>query len=192
MRQIFSLSELVNELQTNEAVWLLLIKKGSEQSECAFKNYTEASKSINDQHFLVADVHEVHDIHPEYQITTVPSLLEFRQSALTNVFKGCHQEQQFRAILENAIFVAKNLDNGKSARNVIVYTTPTCSWCTTLKRHLDHNNVRYREIDIAKDTNAAEAMVRKSGQQGVPQTEVNGQMVVGFDRDRLNRLLEIN
>jgi len=44
---------------------------------------------------------------------------------------------------------------------------------------------------VSKDQKAAEAMVRKSGQLGVPQTEINGQMIVGFDRDRINRLLEI-
>ena len=53
------------------------------------------------------------------------------------------------------------------------------------------HQVRYREINVASDTAAAEAMVRKSGQQGVPQTEINGQMIVGFDKNRINQLLEI-
>lgn len=49
----------------------------------------------------------------------------------------------------------------------------------------------YHEVDASKDQKAAEVMVMKSGQQGVPQTEINGQVVVGFDKSRLNRLLEI-
>ena len=53
------------------------------------------------------------------------------------------------------------------------------------------HQVSYREINVAADTSAAEAMVRKSGQQGVPQTEINGQMIVGFDKPRINQLLEI-
>jgi glutaredoxin-like YruB-family protein len=74
---------------------------------------------------------------------------------------------------------------------VTVYTTPTCTWCTTLKTYLDQQGVRYQEVNVAADTSAAEAMVRKSGQQGVPQTEINGQMIVGFDKPRINQLLEI-
>ncbi len=191
MRQVHSFKDLQNEMQTSDVVWLLLIKKGSEQSDCAMKNYVEAEKEIAGHLFLFADVAQVRDIHPEFQVSSVPSLLEFRNGTLSNIFKGCHQAEQFSAIFENAIFVAKSSDQGKPFKSVIVYTTPSCSWCTTLKRHLDVNQVRYREVDVSKDQKAAEAMVRRSGQQGVPQTEINGQMIVGFDRDRINRLLEI-
>jgi glutaredoxin-like YruB-family protein len=87
--------------------------------------------------------------------------------------------------------VAGQSADEKPAKNVTVFTTPTCSWCTTLKRHLDAHQIRYREVDVSKDQKAAEAMVRRSGQQGVPQTDINGQMIVGFDRERINRLLDI-
>ena len=49
----------------------------------------------------------------------------------------------------------------------------------------------YSEINVSKDQNAAEAMVRKSGQQGVPQTDINGTMVIGFDKVKINKLLGI-
>jgi glutaredoxin-like YruB-family protein len=191
MKQVLSLKQFQDELKTSGSVWLLLVKSGSEQSECAQKNFSDAVAHLSGHHFFVADVNEVRDIHPEYNINSVPSLIEFRDGQLINVIKGCHQPAQFKAIFENAIFVSKNQEEGKPVRNVIVYTTPTCSWCTTLKRHLDIHQVRYREVDVSKDQKAAEAMVRKSGQQGVPQTEINGQIIVGFDRDRINRLLEI-
>lgn len=192
MRKVKTLDELEIEIKSNDSVWLLLIKSGSELSECASANIADAIKDIRNQVFLVADVKETKDIHSEYGITTVPSLLEFKNAKLVNVIKGCHQSEHFRAILENVIFVAASSEESKNAKNVIVYSTPTCSWCTTLKRHLDAHQVKYREIDVSKDQKAAEAMVRKSGQQGVPQTEINGKMIVGFDRNRLNRLLEIN
>lgn len=192
MRKIKTLDELEIEIKTNDSVWLLLIKSGSELSECASANIADAIKDIRNQVFLYADVNETRDIHSAFGITSVPSLLEFKNAKLANVIKGCHGSAHFAAIFENTIFVAKSSENGKSAPSVVVYTTPSCSWCTTLKRHLDNFHVKYREIDVSKDQKAAEAMVRKSGQQGVPQTEINGQMIVGFDRNRLNRLLEIN
>ena len=191
MKQVHSFNQFQEELNAGGSVWLLLVKTGSEQSDCALRNYAVAVGQIEGHQFCYADVNGVRDIHPAYSISSVPSLIEFRGHQLVNVYKGCHQPAQFKAIFENAIFVSKNQEEGKPVRNVIVYTTPTCSWCTTLKRHLDIHQVRYREVDVSKDQKAAEAMVRKSGQQGVPQTEINGQIIVGFDRERINRLLEI-
>ncbi|NCB09153.1 MAG: NrdH-redoxin [Bacteroidia bacterium] len=192
MRRIASLQELKDEIKTNENVWLLLFKKGSEQSDCAFRNFEKAGLNVSAVVLCVADVNEVRDIHPEYQIISVPSLLNFEKGELKNIVKGCHQPEQFSSIFEKVAFVPKSGTVDKPLKTVTVYTTPSCSWCTTLKRHLDVHGIRYREINVAADQKAAEEMVRKSGQQGVPQTDINGQMIVGFDRVRINTLLGIN
>jgi glutaredoxin-like YruB-family protein len=192
MKKIASLQELKDEIKTNENVWLLLFKKGSEQSDCAFRNFEKAALNVTAVVLCIANVNEVRDIHPEYKINSVPSLLNFEKGELKNIVKGCHQPEQFSAIFEKVAFVAKLGAEDKPQKNVTVYTSPTCSWCTTLKRHLDVHGVKYREINVATDQKAAEEMVRKSGQQGVPQTDINGQMIVGFDRVRINTLLGIN
>jgi glutaredoxin 3 len=75
--------------------------------------------------------------------------------------------------------------------SVIVFTTPTCSWCRVVKQHLKKNNIRYKEIDVTKDDRAARDMVRKTGQQGVPVTLINNRPIVGFDKEKINRLLNI-
>ncbi|PLX14769.1 MAG: NrdH-redoxin [Salinivirgaceae bacterium] len=72
-----------------------------------------------------------------------------------------------------------------------MYTTPTCTYCTSLKNYLNDKSVSYTEIDVSKDHQAAEEMVKRSGQQGVPQTVINGQVVIGFDRAKINQLLNI-
>lgn len=192
MIQILNLNELTSTIQSNENVWLLLYKKGSEQSDCAIDSFRKATVQPGKSVLCFADVNEVRDIHPEFKITSVPSLLHFENGKLKNVVKGCHRPEQFKVIFEKSVFVAVAGGEKKKQKNVTVYTTPTCSWCTTIKRHLDENNIRYREINVAADQKAAEAMVRKSGQQGVPQTEINGQIVVGFDKTKINSLLEIN
>jgi glutaredoxin-like YruB-family protein len=192
MKKISNIHELKNELQSNETGWLLLYKKGSDQSDCAFENFLEAEKKVNEGILLNADVNEVRDIHPEYGITSVPSLLHFENGVLKNVIKGCYKSEQFNAIFEKVSFVATTSGENKSQRRVTVYTTPTCTWCNTIKRHLNEHGVKYREIDVSVNQNAAEEMVRKSGQRGVPQTDINGQIVVGFDKTRLNSLLGIN
>lgn len=192
MKGIASLDILKKELELNETVWLLLYKKGSSQSNCAYENFSKAESLSKDVVLCYADVNEVRDIHPEYKITSVPSLLNFEKGQLKNIVKGCYQPQQFSAIFEKSAFIASETGDKKPQKNVTVYTTPTCTWCNTIKRHLQEHGVRYHEIDVSADQKAAEEMVRKSGQQGVPQTDINGQIIVGFDKNRINSLLGIN
>jgi glutaredoxin-like YruB-family protein len=72
---------------------------------------------------------------------------------------------------------------------VKVYTTPTCPWCMRVKQFLDERNIPYEEYNVAEDPIRAEEMIQKSGQMGVPVIEVDGEIVVGFDRPRLEELL---
>lgn len=192
MKQISNIKDLKYELKLNGNVWLLLYKKGSEQSDCALSNFEKVAEKETNDLLCYADVNVVRDIHPEYKISSVPSLLQFENGLLKNVIKGCHKPEQLNAIFDKSVFVAAGSHDEKPRKNVTVYTTPTCSWCTTVKRHLQENGIHYREVNVAADQKSAEEMVRKSGQQGVPQTEINGQIVVGFDKTRINSLLGIN
>jgi len=74
---------------------------------------------------------------------------------------------------------------------VIVFSTPTCSWCTTVKQYLKKNNISFRSIDITKDERAAKDMIRRTKQQGVPVTLINNRPVIGFNKRELNNLLNI-
>ncbi len=168
---------------------MLLYKSGAEQSDCAL----ERIRNIEDAAARVysADVNQVRDIHHRLDVSTAPSLVIFDHNKVSNIIKGCQTESAYDAVFSGRSTAATIQANGQKKKQVIVYTTPSCSWCTTLKTYLDQKQVRYREINVATDSAAAEAMVRKSGQQGVPQTEINGQVVVGFDKNRINQLLEI-
>ena len=77
------------------------------------------------------------------------------------------------------------------SKKVILFSTPTCGWCRKLKQYLIENKIRFKEIDVAKDYKAAQDMMKKSGQQGVPQMWINNVPVVGFDKNRINRMLSI-
>ncbi|MCK3685053.1 thioredoxin family protein [Maribellus sp. YY47] len=192
MKEIDSFNSLKNELAGNENLWLLLMKKGSDQSDCAYRNFAALSSEVKDKTLCVTDVNTVRDIHQEFGINSVPTLLSFERGKLKNTVKGCQLTAQYKNIVEHIGTVSKENVTSKAVKNVIVYTTPTCSWCTAVKRHFQENGIAYREINVAADQDAAMRMMQKSGQQGVPQTEINGQMVVGFDKAKINRLLEIN
>ena len=190
MKKISGIEELKNVVNQHKKVWLLLYKSGSEQSDCAHDNFEKVSVSDSDI-LCKADVNTARDIHPEFGVTSVPSLLQFENGELKNVIKGCHTKEQFSSIITKAVSVSKSGSEEKRQKRVTVYTTPTCSWCNTLKRYFKETGIQYREVNVAADQKAAEEMVRKSGQQGVPQTDIDGQIVVGFDKARINTLLGI-
>lgn len=72
---------------------------------------------------------------------------------------------------------------------VVVFTTPTCPWCTRVKQYLRRRNVRFREVDVSRDAAAARDLVRRTGQMGVPVVEIDGRPVVGFDKSKIDKLL---
>ena len=72
-----------------------------------------------------------------------------------------------------------------------VYSTPTCPYCFALKNFLKEHNIEFEDVDVSSDREAAEEMIKKSGQMGVPVADINGEIVVGFDKERIKQLLRI-
>lgn len=75
---------------------------------------------------------------------------------------------------------------------VTIYSTPTCSWCQIAKEHLTASGISFEDIDVSTDQQRAKEMVEKSGQMGVPVIDIDGEIIVGFDRARIDSLLEIH
>lgn len=78
----------------------------------------------------------------------------------------------------------------KAAKKVTVYSTPTCPYCTMVKDFLKNQNIEFEDVDVSRDRQKAIYMVRKSGQSGVPVTEVNGRMIVGFRPDAIMKAMD--
>ncbi|MBN2281071.1 MAG: NrdH-redoxin [Candidatus Marinimicrobia bacterium] len=85
-------------------------------------------------------------------------------------------------------------EKGEEVRqpSVTVYSTPTCVYCNQLKAYLRKHRVRFSDVDVAADPNAARDLQNRTGQTGVPQTDIDGEIIVGFDKPRINELLQIN
>ena len=75
--------------------------------------------------------------------------------------------------------------------NVTIYTTPTCVYCKMSKAFLKEHNIAYTERDVAGDATAREEMVKRSGQMGVPVIDIDGTLVIGFDKEKLAELLNV-
>lgn len=72
-----------------------------------------------------------------------------------------------------------------------VYSTPTCPYCVTLKEYLKEHNIKFEDVDVSQDEKARDEMVEKSGQMGVPVIDIDGEIVVGFEKEKISQLLKI-
>lgn len=74
---------------------------------------------------------------------------------------------------------------------LIIYSTPTCVYCATLKKYLIEKKIEFQEIDVSKDEKELEKMVSISGQMGVPVVDIDGNIVIGFDKVKIDEILGI-
>lgn len=79
----------------------------------------------------------------------------------------------------------------KPQPRVIVFSTPTCSFCSMAKQYFRQKGVKFKDVDVSRDPVAARDMVRRSGQQGVPVIDIGGRIVVGFDRLKIDKYLSL-
>ena len=74
-------------------------------------------------------------------------------------------------------------------KKVVIFTTPTCSWCRAAKTYLKQKKIRFKEVDVSRNPSAAKDLERVSGQRGVPVLLIGNRPVVGFDKPKIERLL---
>ncbi len=77
------------------------------------------------------------------------------------------------------------------ALRITVYTTPSCPYCAKAKNYFRQLGVNFTEIDVSKNLRKAEELVRKTGQMGVPVIEIGNQIVIGFDKEKIDRILGV-
>ena len=70
-----------------------------------------------------------------------------------------------------------------------VYTTDSCPWCVKAKNYLKSKNIAFEELNVAEDMYARQEMVQKSRQMGVPVLDINGTVVIGFDKPAIDTAL---
>mgnify|MGYP001591406407 FL=1 len=74
---------------------------------------------------------------------------------------------------------------------VIIYSTPTCPYCEMVKEYFKKNNIQYENYDVSADEEKAKEMIKKSHQMGVPVIDIDGEIIVGFDRPTIEKALNL-
>jgi len=75
---------------------------------------------------------------------------------------------------------------------ITVYSTPTCPYCIMLKDFLNENKIKFTDIDVSDDHDKALEMVEKSGQMGVPVIDIDGKIIIGFEKEAIKKALGLN
>ena len=176
----------------NEALLIIIFHADSSEKS---KKALDALKMVKAENpkapIFRVNASKVKDIHPIYGITTVPTVLVLKEDKVSNIIYGTQDKQYYETLLyDTPMFISTEKKERKHHR-VVVYTSPTCSWCTAVKSYLMKNHIVFRELDISRDEKAAQDLVKRSGQMGVPQTDIDGRIVVGFDKLKLDAILGI-
>jgi len=176
----------------NEVLLIIIFYADSSEKS---RKVLDALKMVKDENpkapIFRVNASEVKDIHPIYGINTVPTVLVLKEDKVSNIIYGIQNKQYYETLLyDTPAFISTGKKERKHHR-VVVYTSPTCSWCRTVKSYLKKNHVNFREVNIARDEKAGKDLMRRSGQMGVPQTDIDGMVVVGFDKLKLDAILGI-
>ncbi len=74
-------------------------------------------------------------------------------------------------------------------KKVVVYTTSTWPWCKSAKEYLSKKGIKFTEVNVAENREAAKEMIKKTGQMAVPVIAIDDQFVIGFNQGKLDQLL---
>lgn len=186
--QIEQKQELDNLVKKNEVVLLIFYTEASETSLQAKSRLTEASSDFMEVPVALVNATSVKTIHSVYGVNSVPTVLVLKNGRPVKSVQGLQSREHYELLFYDSP-QAFGPGSNERQHHVVVYSTPTCSWCTRLKQHLRRHKVRFQDIDVSRDQQAAQQLMQRTGQTGVPQTEIDGQWIVGFDQQRIDNLL---
>lgn len=78
------------------------------------------------------------------------------------------------------------------AKSITVYSTSTCPFCIRVKQFLKDNNIQFTDYDVGSDEAKAQDMIKRSGQMGVPVIDIDGTIIIGFDKEKIKEVLGIS
>ena len=157
----------------------------------ALKEWEEFCRSNEDVPLYVVDVQKVRGLHKEFGVTRVPTVLTVEKGKTTRAVEGVQSARFYGVHLGGAAPSAQPTAERRQVRRVTVYSGRGCPACGQVKTYLRAHGISFGEVDISTRPEEAEKLRRRSGYMAVPQTEINGRLVVGFDPAKLAPLLGI-
>lgn len=184
--------EHLETLRAEHEEFLVLAFYGgfSNAAQRALKELEAFSNDYAKAPVYVIDVEKLKGVHKEFGVHNVPTVLALRRGETIRVVEGVQSARYYAHVLAGIMPKEFIPPASKTARKrIVVYTTPTCPACSLVKNYLRRRGVSFRTVDVSRDQQAARELVRRSGQMAVPQIDINGSLIVGFDKAKLDRLI---
>jgi len=173
----------------NNFYMLLFYADFSVAAERALSELEEFSQENKDMPVYGIDVEKVKGVHKQFGVKNVPTVIAVKQGKVSMRIEGAESAQLYSRILSETDSLPTKKRKKSTSHRVIVYSGPGCPACGAVKSYLRKRGVHFREIDISRDSRAADRLVRRSGQMAVPQIDINGHLIVGFNQAKIDRLL---
>ncbi len=152
------------------------------------KKFSKENKQVP---VIIVDVQKASGIHKQFGIQNVPTVLVIQDGKVTKQIEGVESSKYYSYAISGIPSSPSKKGQKTSPLRVVVYIGPGCPACGTAKNYLKRQGIPFREVDISRDQYAAERLARRSGQMAVPQIDINGHLVVGFDKGKIDRLLSL-
>lgn len=186
------LDQLIDsELGSNKEFILAFLAEDSQSSKVARESLVEALSTHPDSRAFTVDVRSVRNVAARYQVTAAPTVVRVNGCRILERLVGPQTPAAYAALMKPAVPVKAATNAGSKQPPVKVYVTNGCPWCRKLENYLDRYRVTYTKVNVETDPASAHEMTKKSGQRGVPQSDIGGTMVVGFDVARISKLLQL-
>ena len=164
----------------------------SQKSLQALENLKDFEQTKRDIPVYSINASVVRDIHPVYEITSVPAILAFKDGKKINLIYGLQNKEFYENMMaETDSSPSHSHDSAKKINRIVVYTSDGCPWCNKAKDYLKGLKISFREVNVSKSQTEADKLVKRTGQMGTPQLDINGSYVVGFDKNKIDNLLGI-
>ncbi|MEZ4222370.1 MAG: thioredoxin family protein [Polyangiaceae bacterium] len=182
-------SQLLSALSPEHEVIVGFFGEFSEASRKALPAFEAFGQEQGDRPIFVVDVGIVKGLHKRFGVASVPTVVRIKGDSVLGKVSGAETPEGYALALSSSAAPTKVPGADKREHRVRVYVTDSCPWCTRVKSYLRQHHVSFSEVNVQHDESAAREMVRRSGQQGVPQVDIDGRMIVGFDKPRIDSLL---
>ena len=161
----------------------------SSSAKRALTELKQFSKENKEVPVFIIDVEKVRGVHKEFGVKNVPTVVAVQKRKVIQKIEGVQSAQFYARIFAGVHY--SHYKSGKKAisHRVIVYSGPGCPSCGAAKAYLRRQGINFRDIDISRDQHAAQSLVRRSGQMAVPQIDIDGHLIVGFDQTKIDQLI---
>jgi len=180
--QNIKLSDLKPALSERKTFFVLVVGDGCDLCDEVKSGLKKFEDEYSDIGFYVSDVSVEPELKMYFPVKSLPYMLYFKNGGFV---KGWNIDDGWESKMKAVI------DPSSVDHKIIVFSTPSCPYCTMVKNYFKEKGIEFEDINVAADQEMARKMVAKSGQMGVPQIWIDDSVVVGYDVPRINSLLGI-